>query len=170
MIDRLAADAVVLVHLAFIVFVVAGALLLLRDARWAWLHAPAALWGAYAELTATLCPLTPLENALRRRAGAAGYEGGFVEHYLIPLDLSAGARAFAPALDRCVRRRAQRRALRVGVASLAPAACRRWQFGVASRPRRPVERYRHDHLPDRHRRRLRTLPGSEDLPAQDRDW
>jgi hypothetical protein len=58
---------------------------LLRDARWAWLHAPAALWGAYAELTATLCPLTPLENALRRRAGAAGYEGGFVEHYLIPL-------------------------------------------------------------------------------------
>ena len=85
MIDRLAADAVVLVHLAFVVFVVAGALLVLRDRRWALLHVPAALWGAYAELTATICPLTPLENALRRRAGAAGYEGGFVEHYLIPL-------------------------------------------------------------------------------------
>jgi hypothetical protein len=99
MIERLTADAVVLVHLAFIVFVVAGALLLLRDARWAWLHAPAALWGAYAELTATLCPLTPLENALRRRAGAAGYEGGFVEHYLIPLIYPPG---LAPAHQRWI--------------------------------------------------------------------
>jgi len=90
MIDHLAADAVVLVHLAFIVFVVAGALLVLRDRRWAALHLPAALWGAYAELTATICPLTPLENALRQRAGAAGYEGGFIEHYLIPLIYPAG--------------------------------------------------------------------------------
>jgi hypothetical protein len=93
MIDRLAADAVVLVHLAFVVFVVLGALLVLRDWKWALLHAPAALWGAYAELTATICPLTPLENALRRRAGAAGYEGGFVEHYLIPLIYPPGLAA-----------------------------------------------------------------------------
>jgi len=99
MIDHLAADAVVLVHLAFIVFVVAGALLVLRDQRWAALHLPAALWGAYAELTATICPLTPLENALRQRAGAAGYEGGFIEHYLIPLIYPAG---LAPAQQRWI--------------------------------------------------------------------
>ena len=82
---RLAADALVLVHVAFIVFVVAGGLLVVRDPRWAAAHLPAALWAAYAEITATLCPLTPLENALRRRAGEAGYDGGFIEHYLIPL-------------------------------------------------------------------------------------
>lgn len=99
MIDRLAADAVVLLHLAFIVFVVAGALLVLRDRRWAALHLPAALWGAYAELTATICPLTPLENALRQRAGAAGYEGGFIEHYLIPLIYPPG---LAPAHQRWI--------------------------------------------------------------------
>ncbi|GIK86778.1 MAG: hypothetical protein BroJett026_22590 [Betaproteobacteria bacterium] len=85
MIERLAADALVLVHLAFIAFVVAGGALVVRDPRWSLAHLPAAAWGAYAELTATLCPLTPLENALRRRAGQAGYDGGFVEHYLIPL-------------------------------------------------------------------------------------
>ena len=82
---RLLADALVAAHLAFIVFVVAGGLLALRHRGWAVLHLPAVLWGAYAELTGTVCPLTPLENALRRRAGEAGYPGGFVEHYLIPL-------------------------------------------------------------------------------------
>jgi hypothetical protein len=90
MIDRLAADAVVLVHLAFIVFVVAGGVLVLRRPRLAWVHLPAVAWAAYAELTATLCPLTPLENALRRRAGEGGYHGGFVEHYLIPVIYPAG--------------------------------------------------------------------------------
>ncbi len=87
---RLAADAVVLVHLAFVVFVVVGGFLAIRWPRIAWLHVPAALWGAWAELTATICPLTPLENALRRRAGETGYEGGFIEHYLIPLLYPAG--------------------------------------------------------------------------------
>jgi hypothetical protein len=82
---RLLADALVAVHVAFIVFVVAGGLLALRHRGWAALHLPAVLWGAFAELTGTVCPLTPLENALRRRAGEAGYPGGFVEHYLIPL-------------------------------------------------------------------------------------
>jgi hypothetical protein len=93
MIARLAADAVVLVHLAFVAFVVAGGLLVLRDARYAILHVPAALWGAYAEATATLCPLTPLENRLRAAAGEHGYAGGFVEHYLIPLLYPAGLQA-----------------------------------------------------------------------------
>ena len=82
---RLAADAVVLVHLAFVVFVVVGGFLAMHWPRIAWLHVPAALWGAWVEFTATICPLTPLENALRRRAGESGYAGGFIEHYLIPL-------------------------------------------------------------------------------------
>ena len=87
---RLGADALVIVHLAFVAFVVAGGFLAIRWPRIAWLHVPAALWGAWAEITATVCPLTPLENELRRSAGGSGYEGGFVEHYLIPLLYPAG--------------------------------------------------------------------------------
>jgi len=83
--SALLADAVVLLHLAFIAFVVAGAVLLFRWPRLALLHVPALLWGAYAEFSGALCPLTPLENRLRAVAGASGYHGGFVEHYLIPL-------------------------------------------------------------------------------------
>jgi hypothetical protein len=90
MIARVLADLVVVVHFAFVLFVVLGGLLALRDARFAWLHLPAAAWGAYAMLTSTLCPLTPLENALRRRAGQTGYEGGFIDHYLIPILYPAG--------------------------------------------------------------------------------
>ena len=85
MIDRVAADAVVALHLAFIAFVLFGGILAWRDLRFAWVHLPAVAWGAYAELTGSLCPLTPLENALRVRAGQAGYEGGFVEQYLLPI-------------------------------------------------------------------------------------
>ena len=88
--DRLIADVLVVAHLAFVAFVVAGGLLLLRWPRLAWLHLPAVAWGAYAEITATLCPLTPLENDFRRRAGEGGYEGGFIEHYLLPLLYPAG--------------------------------------------------------------------------------
>jgi len=82
---RLLADALVAAHLAFIVFVVVGGLLVLRRPGWAALHLPAVAWGAFAELTGTVCPLTPLENSLRRDAGEAGYAGGFIEHYVIPL-------------------------------------------------------------------------------------
>jgi hypothetical protein len=82
---RLLADAVVAVHLAFIVFVVAGGLLVLWRRGWAVLHLPAVAWGAWTEFTGTLCPLTPWEQSLRQQAGAAGYAGGFVEHYLVPL-------------------------------------------------------------------------------------
>ncbi|HVF64457.1 MAG TPA: DUF2784 domain-containing protein [Casimicrobiaceae bacterium] len=87
---KLAADVVLVVHFAFVAFVVLGGLLALRDLRFGWLHLPAAAWGAYAELTATICPLTPLENALRERAGGEGYAGGFVEHYLLPVLYPAG--------------------------------------------------------------------------------
>ena len=76
------AAAIVLVHFAYIVFVLGGALLLFASRWWAVVHIPAVLWGAYVELTGRICPLTPLENAYRLRAGQAGYSGGFIEHYL----------------------------------------------------------------------------------------
>lgn len=87
---RLAADALVLAHLAFILFVLFGGLLLLRWPRLAWLHLPAVAWGAIVEFFQLICPLTPWENRLRRAAGEAGYPGGFIEHYLIPLIYPAG--------------------------------------------------------------------------------
>jgi len=87
---RLAADAVLALHLAFVVFVVFGGLLVLRTPRIAWLHLPAVAWGALIEFSGWICPLTPLEVALRRRAGEAGYGGDFVEHYLVALIYPAG--------------------------------------------------------------------------------
>lgn len=82
---RLLADAVLLTHAAFVAFVVLGGLLALRWPRLAWLHLPAALWGAGIEFAGGICPLTPLENHWRRLAGEQGYAGGFVEHYLLAL-------------------------------------------------------------------------------------
>jgi hypothetical protein len=87
---RLLADVVVLVHAGFVVFVVAGGLLVWRWRAVAWAHVPCALWGAWIEYAGWVCPLTPLENALRARAGLAGYRGGFIEHYLLPLLYPAG--------------------------------------------------------------------------------
>ena len=81
----LLADAVVLLHLAFVAFAVAGGLLVLRWRGVALLHLPALAWAAWVEFSGRICPLTPLENALRAAAGEAGYQGGFVEHYLLPL-------------------------------------------------------------------------------------
>ena len=82
MLFRGAADLVLVVHLAFVLFVVLGGLLALRWRRVAWIHAPVALYGAAIEFVGFICPLTPLEVWLRRRGGEAGYEGGFVEHYV----------------------------------------------------------------------------------------
>lgn len=82
---RVLADFVVLVHGAFVVFVVLGGLLVLWNIRWAWVHLPAAIWGAWVEFGGKICPLTPLENQLRHLAGERGYTGGFIEHYIIPL-------------------------------------------------------------------------------------
>ena len=87
---RLLADAVVVLHAAFIVFVVAGGFLAWRW-RWvAWAHVPCAVWGALIEYRGWICPLTPLENYLRRRAGVEGYAGGFIEHYVTPVLYPAG--------------------------------------------------------------------------------
>ncbi|AMR80122.1 DUF2784 domain-containing protein [Cupriavidus nantongensis] len=84
------ADLVVIAHALFIVFVVAGGLMVLRWPRVAWVHLPAAVWGVLIEWAGWICPLTPLENTLRRAAGQAGYSGGFVERYLLPLIYPAG--------------------------------------------------------------------------------
>jgi hypothetical protein len=81
---RLVADLVVVVHAAFVVFAVLGALAVVYRPRLAWLHVPAVAWAALVELAGWTCPLTPLENHWRTLAGGAGYEGGFVERYLVP--------------------------------------------------------------------------------------
>ena len=82
---RILADLVVVTHLAFIIFVLFGGLLALRW-RWAtWVHLPSLTWGAAIEFFGWLCPLTPLENSLRRASGSAGYAEGFIEHYLMPI-------------------------------------------------------------------------------------
>jgi len=82
---RLLADVVVALHLGFVLFVVLGGLLVIRWPRLAWLHLPTVVWAIVIELAGWICPLTPLENRLRRAAGAGGYEGGFVEHYVVPV-------------------------------------------------------------------------------------
>jgi hypothetical protein len=79
---RLAADLVLLAHFLFAAFAVLGGLLLLIDVRWAWLHLPAVLWSSIVNLAGWTCPLTPIEKDLRSRAGQAGYDGGFIQHYL----------------------------------------------------------------------------------------
>ena len=85
MIASALADVTLAIHLAFILFVVLGALFVARWPRLAWAHVPAAVWGVLIELGGWTCPLTPLENWLRRRAGERGYETSFVEHYLLPV-------------------------------------------------------------------------------------
>ena len=88
----------VVLHLLFIVFVVAGGFLALRRPWLALLHLPAAAWAAYIEFTGTYCPLTPLENHFSRLAGEEGYAGGFIEHYLIPVIYPAGLTAYVQTL------------------------------------------------------------------------
>jgi hypothetical protein len=90
LIYRALADLVLVVHLAFVLFVVLGGLLVLRWPRLAWLHIPAAIWGVLIEYTGWICPLTPLENSFRTRGGEAGYSGGFIQHYIQPLLYPAG--------------------------------------------------------------------------------
>lgn len=78
-------DLTVLIHFGFVIFVVLGGLLLFR---WRWvvfLHLPAIIWGALVEFTHWICPLTYLENWLRKQAGIAAYRGDFVTHYLLPI-------------------------------------------------------------------------------------
>ena len=85
MLYRLLASLVLLVHGLYVVFVLVGGFLAWRW-RWvAWLHVPAAAWGVAIEFGGWVCPLTPLENYCRARAGLEGYAGGFIDHYLTPI-------------------------------------------------------------------------------------
>ena len=85
MLSQLLADGVLLMHFAFILFVLLGGALVLYRRRVLWFHIPAVLWAAVVNLMGWVCPLTPLENALRRATGEEGYGEGFVAHYLAPL-------------------------------------------------------------------------------------
>lgn len=78
----LLADLLLVIHGAFVLFVVAGGLLVARRPGVAWIHIPAALWGAVSEFGGFICPLTPIEQAWRRAAGSGEYQGGFIQHYL----------------------------------------------------------------------------------------
>jgi Protein of Unknown function (DUF2784) len=82
---RILADTTVVLHLAFVLFVVLGGLLVARWPRAAWVHVPAAAWGAWVEFAGWVCPLTPLENWLRARGGHAAYPSSFIEHYVLPI-------------------------------------------------------------------------------------
>ena len=85
MVYRLLADLVVLVHFCFVLFVILGGMLVLRWKMVAWVHLPAATWGAIVEFMGWICPLTPLEIWLRVMAGQSGYQTGFIAHYLLPV-------------------------------------------------------------------------------------
>jgi hypothetical protein len=85
MVYHILADIVVVVHLCFVFFVVLGGLLVLHWRALMWVHIPAALWGVLIEFAGWTCPLTPLENTLRKLGGEMRYGGGFIEHYIVSL-------------------------------------------------------------------------------------
>ena len=89
------ATLVVLFHFAFLLFVMFGGLLVLRWRRVVWLHIPCFLWGRWIEVSGGICPLTPLEQRLRRAAGESPYVGSFIEHYILPV-------MYPPGLSRTV--------------------------------------------------------------------
>lgn len=82
---RILADATIVLHFGFVLFVVLGGVLVVRWPRIAWVHLPAAGWGAWTEFSGWVCPLTPLENWLRRRGGDPVYTATFIEHYVVPV-------------------------------------------------------------------------------------
>ncbi len=85
MLYRVLADLVLVTHFVFIAFVVAGGFAALRWPKLAWAHVPCFVWGALIEFAGWICPLTPLEVRLRIASGQAGYSGGFIERYLLPV-------------------------------------------------------------------------------------
>ena len=87
---RILVNTLILLHLAFVLYVVLGGLLAWRWPRMAWLHLPAAAWGALIEFTGCICPLTPLEKRLRAMGGLEGYDGGFIQHYILPILYPSG--------------------------------------------------------------------------------
>ena len=90
MVYNVSATALALLHLAFILFVLVGGFAVLRWPKLAWVHVPAAVWGVMIEFAGWWCPLTKWENQLLRAAGRAGYDTGFVNHYIMPIIYPAG--------------------------------------------------------------------------------
>ncbi len=84
------ADTALVIHFAFILFVILGGFFVIWRRKVIWLHLPAAVWGALIELAGWTCPLTPLENRLRAKGGQAGYSGGFIEEYILPVVYPSG--------------------------------------------------------------------------------
>jgi len=123
---RVAADAVVVVHLLFIGFVVFGSFLTWRWPKVAWVHVPVAVYGALVEFIGFTCPLTPLENYLRHRAGETGYRGGFIAHYLVRV-------IYPPGLTRGMQ-------AGLGVLVLIIMTCGYWGAVRRHRRREPQER------------------------------
>ena len=87
---HLLADAALVIHFAFILFVILGGILIIWWPKVIWLHIPAAVWGALIEIAGWICPLTHLENWLRVKGGQTGYAGGFIEKYILPVIYPAG--------------------------------------------------------------------------------
>jgi hypothetical protein len=85
MLYRVGADLVLFAHFLFAAFAVFGGVLVFYEPAWAWVHIPVVLWSSVVNLMSWTCPLTPIENALRARAGQLGYSGGFVQHYIGPV-------------------------------------------------------------------------------------
>ena len=85
MLARVLADLVLVLHLAFVLFIILGGLLALRWRALLYVHLPTLVWGVLVQCFFFICPLTALENWLRRLGGQAGYEGGFIEHYILML-------------------------------------------------------------------------------------
>ena len=117
MLYGIAADLLVVVHLAFVAFVVLGGFVAPRWPRLAWFHLPAVAWGVGIELTGAICPLTPLEQWPRIEAGAVGYEGDFIAHYTSAGALSRGAHASG--------------AVRAGLRCLRDQRGRLWLVGLS---------------------------------------
>ncbi len=85
MFDSFLVNALILLHFLFVVFVIFGGLLILWSKKIALVHIPAAIWGTVIEFTGWICPLTPLENELRYKAGRTTYSGGFIENCILPI-------------------------------------------------------------------------------------
>ena len=82
---ELAADLTLIVHFAFIIFVVFGGLLFFVITKIIYVHVPALIWGIYIELTHSICPLTHLENWFLQKANLSTYSEGFIQNYLLPI-------------------------------------------------------------------------------------
>ena len=85
MLYRILADATAILHFAFVLFVALGGLLVLRWRRLAWIHLPAAIWGALIEIMNWTCPLTAYENLFRVRGGMQGYGDDFIAYHIFRL-------------------------------------------------------------------------------------